>query len=217
MKTLSKEQIQFIDHYLKNSGIDFIDVRFEMIDHVASEIEARIKNGDNRTFYSIFKDYMAENKSKLLKNNSKYHWIADRRILNSILKKSFSLKGLIIFITIFLSFNVLELFLRKDHLVSVIQHGPTAIMLIILIIYSAVIKTKKERYSALERVGLYYYIVSELITTFFSPLFSPKGYVTNNLILMKMSTSFLLFILVILTLCALEFKKDYQLKYGTTN
>lgn len=48
MIKLSSENIQFIDTYLKNSDIDFIDIRVEMVDHIASDIEAKINNGDSR-------------------------------------------------------------------------------------------------------------------------------------------------------------------------
>ena len=37
-----------------------------MVDHIASAIESRMKNGDDRDFYYVFKDYMVENKARLL-------------------------------------------------------------------------------------------------------------------------------------------------------
>ncbi len=43
MKNLTPEQIKFIDTYLKNSGVEFLDVRVEMIDHVASAIEEKLE------------------------------------------------------------------------------------------------------------------------------------------------------------------------------
>ncbi|MBU2949604.1 hypothetical protein KO493_02705 [Tamlana agarivorans] len=217
MKTLSKENIKFIDTYLENSGIDFIDIRYEMIDHVASEIEARIENGDDRTFYYIFKDYMAENKSKLLKYNSKYHWIGDRLIWNRLLKKSFSLRGLIIFAAIFMSFNLIELYVSKVYLIRILKDAPLVIMVIIGVFYSTFMRTKNEKYSLIERMGLFFFIVFYGINLFFNRFTAPMGYVTHDLILMKIKTTFLIFILVLLTLCTLEFKKDYHLKYGIDN
>ena len=55
MVQLDKEQIQFIDNYLDNSDVVYADIRMEMVDHVASGIEARIDKGDTRDFYYIFK------------------------------------------------------------------------------------------------------------------------------------------------------------------
>ena len=47
---LTRDQIHFIDTYLKNSEIEFIDVRMEMVDHVASEVEAKMTS-ENLDFY----------------------------------------------------------------------------------------------------------------------------------------------------------------------
>ena len=64
MSHLRTEDIQFIDTYLKNSDIIFTDIRIEMVDHIASEIEYLMDSGDTRGFYYTFKDYMVENKKK---------------------------------------------------------------------------------------------------------------------------------------------------------
>ena len=68
MGKLTLDNIQFIETYLKNSGINFVDVRMEMTDHIASSIETEIEKGDHRDFYYIFKDFMAVNKKSLLKS-----------------------------------------------------------------------------------------------------------------------------------------------------
>jgi len=44
---LNKEQIQKIDQYLLSCGIQFVDVRMEIVDHFANSLEARLtKNPD---------------------------------------------------------------------------------------------------------------------------------------------------------------------------
>ena len=48
MKKLTKENIQFIDNYLKNSDVIFDDIRMEMVDHVATAVEIEIRKGDQR-------------------------------------------------------------------------------------------------------------------------------------------------------------------------
>jgi len=65
---LSKEELQFIDTYLKNSDVIYTDVRMELTDHVASAIEAELEENPNETFYEVFKVYMITNKKSLLKN-----------------------------------------------------------------------------------------------------------------------------------------------------
>ena len=39
---LSKEELQFIDNYLENSGVIYMDVRLELTDHIASAIEEEL-------------------------------------------------------------------------------------------------------------------------------------------------------------------------------
>src|SRR5690606_6577339 len=74
--------IGFIDNYLKKMDVSFVDIRMEMTDHIASEIEAKMQNGDQRGFYAIFKEYMLEHKPDLSKNYKKFkNNIAKKMIL----------------------------------------------------------------------------------------------------------------------------------------
>ena len=41
---LSKEQIQYIDEYLNRSGVQFWDVRLELLDHFSTGIEEKMTN-----------------------------------------------------------------------------------------------------------------------------------------------------------------------------
>ena len=86
MAKLDKEQIQSIDDYLDNSDVIYADIRMEMVDHVACGIEARIDKGDTRDFYYIFKDYMVENKARLLNDNRQFLKCADNKLIKLILK-----------------------------------------------------------------------------------------------------------------------------------
>jgi hypothetical protein len=67
---LTEEHIQFIDKYLQKADIIFVDVRAEMIDHVASAVEEKMQS-ENIEFYDAFKDFMVFNKKELLKRNNK--------------------------------------------------------------------------------------------------------------------------------------------------
>jgi len=67
MKNLTVDQIQLIDTYLKNSDIQFVDVRAEMVDHVATAVLEKMI-AEQLNFYDAFKWYMVDNKKHLLKN-----------------------------------------------------------------------------------------------------------------------------------------------------
>ncbi len=86
---LTKEEIIFIDTYLINTDIQFIDVRMEMVDHIASTIEQKIKT-KNTSFYLAFKAYMIENKKELEKNykqQKKKNQLNGFKLLWPVLKK----------------------------------------------------------------------------------------------------------------------------------
>lgn len=67
---LSQENIQFIDRYLKNSGVEYFDIRMEMLDHVATAVEQKMET-ESLDFYDAFKNYMVVNKKELMKENEK--------------------------------------------------------------------------------------------------------------------------------------------------
>lgn len=83
MKKLTQEQIQFIDNYLKNSDVVFIDVRLEMLDHVASAVETKMEE-EQTDFYEAFKAYMVVNKKELIESTSKHRWDLDKKALKLI-------------------------------------------------------------------------------------------------------------------------------------
>lgn len=79
---LTADNIKFIDSYLTNSGIKYIDIRMEMTDHIATALE-----GMDGMFYDNFKKYMAANKSQFLSTNRKFANAAIGTALRSIGKE----------------------------------------------------------------------------------------------------------------------------------
>lgn len=69
---LTKEQIQFIDQYLKKSEVVFDDLRMELVDHTASAVAHKMLEEDI-DFYDAFKNYMVENKRSILKAGMVHH------------------------------------------------------------------------------------------------------------------------------------------------
>ena len=69
---LDKEQIQFIDQYLKKSEVVFDDLRMELVDHTASAVAYKMLEEDI-DFYDAFKNYMVENKKSILKAGMVHH------------------------------------------------------------------------------------------------------------------------------------------------
>lgn len=67
---LTKDNIIFIDTYLKNTHIEYVDVRMELLDHIASEVEHDMIT-NNRSFYDAFKAYMVQHKKQIEKDYEK--------------------------------------------------------------------------------------------------------------------------------------------------
>jgi hypothetical protein len=65
---LSKENLQFIDNYLKFNEVVYFDIRLEMLDHVATAVEQKM-NEEQLEFYDAFKEYMVQNKKEVMKFN----------------------------------------------------------------------------------------------------------------------------------------------------
>ncbi|MFL9837764.1 hypothetical protein ABS768_09665 [Flavobacterium sp. ST-75] len=88
---VTENQIKFIDQYLENSGVKYLDIRYEMTDHVATVLEE--KEGD---FYDEFKTYMILYKKELLDSNNKFSKIAKNKAIKLLFGNLLSVKGLLI-------------------------------------------------------------------------------------------------------------------------
>ncbi len=79
---LTQEQTRRINNFLEGIGVEYIDIRFEMVDHIASEIESNIENTDaffeNNRLQTPFIKYMLSRKTALL---LEYNSIIKRKFL----------------------------------------------------------------------------------------------------------------------------------------
>ena len=93
---LTTQHIEFIDTYLENSGVQYVDIRYEMADHVATALEAQ--EGD---FYEQFRLYMARNKKQLMQNNRNFAKEARKRALKMLLRSVTRPYSLLILVVVF--------------------------------------------------------------------------------------------------------------------
>jgi hypothetical protein len=113
---LSKIHIKRIDDFLIRLGFEYIDIRYEMVDHIASDIESNIKNIDlffeKKQFGGDFLRYMLNRKSKLetsykkqvLSKSKHDYWF----FLKNIIKKLTNIKTIlyIVIALLFVKFSV---------------------------------------------------------------------------------------------------------------
>ena len=211
MSHLRSENIQFIDTYLKNSDIIFTDIRIEMVDHIASEIEYLMDSGDTRGFYHTFKDYMVENKKKLLKDRKEYYKASDKKIFRMLFKKLMSFQGVIIFLLTLLSFNLINEFIENKIMFQIVKHAPFVLLISIAIIYSLFIRKRKERYSSIERIGFYFTLMGQLTNIMMNS--NIEIATLAHLIRLKVGASLFILMLIILLITAFELKNEYETNY----
>ncbi len=164
MQKLTKENIQFIENYLENSDIFYADIRMEMTDHVASAIEDKMNQGDSRDFYYIFKDYMVENKARLLNDNRKFLKSADKKVTRLLLKNTFTIQAFIVFMAIIFIFVLVFNWLGIEMFSNKVLYIPILSIVPFGIIYSiAIYAYKLNRFSVIERLFFPYIVLMQLL------------------------------------------------------
>ena len=212
MNILTTENIEFIDNYLDNSGIIYNDVRLEMVDHIATDIEAQMSSGDRRSFYAIFKDYMIENKKTILDNHRIFIKATDKRVIRTLFKQLFSIKGWLLFIiigiTLYFGLNQLEV-QSFNGLVSNVQ----ASLLLGLIVIAVVFRMRGEiRYSALDRLW-FIFIISFCFGFNVFDLKYSAGFSDAYTCFYLIGKSIFLMLPILFLMTAIKFKKDSKLKF----
>ena len=152
---LDKAHIKFIDTYLENSDVRHLDIRLEMVDHVATAIEKEIEEGDQRAFIKVFKDYMLKNKSTLIENKHQYLKSVMLKNLKLIFKFCISLKGFLvsagIFSLLYISFKTYGVAAVKD-VMSYVALG--LFVFPVLSYYVVTVLLKLQKISSVERLGI---------------------------------------------------------------
>lgn len=214
MVRLEKEQIQFIENYLENSDILYADIRMEMTDHVASEIE-QLMDSEHTEFYETFKFYMVNNKSIVLENNKKYIRGADISILKRLWVELFKLPTLLIFgLTCFVSFKWLSS-IEVENLRDYMALFPVVSIVPFCVVYVIVLKVFKiPRFSGIERLAFLYMICFQLFHFMCSVsglyIESKSNFYIVALVMAIIVTLSLLIIKITLTSMN-QYRKDYKL------
>ncbi len=209
---LTFENILFIDKYLENSDIMYKDIRMEMIDHVASGIERKISEGDNREFYYIFKDYMLENKAKLLDNNKQFIKSSDKKLIKLILKTLITWPCVLTFLVLIIFFKYLNAILEASVLRSWLSMLPLISFVSLGIVYVVALRFYKlHRFSSLERLGFIFAISFQLFH--FCWNISRLEFMTNFDDVQIILVSLALSILLAMSLVTVKQIKYYQTKF----
>ena len=123
---LTKEHIKRINDFLEGIGIEYIDIRFEMVDHIASEIENKVDDKnlffENKRFQTPFIRYLLSQKETYLKNYKKQKkrsfWVNTKKVLTSMFQQMIKPLNLMLILSFFFAIFYLEKFniLQEKHL-----------------------------------------------------------------------------------------------------
>lgn len=182
---LTKEEIQFIDTYLKSSDVLYADIRQEMVDHVATGVEQKMEE-EALDFYQAFKAYMRVHKKDLLKNTKtrwSFSWDAVRQFFIFMVQPYSLLMGIVLFF--FFKYIDVNPYFSEDFTVNNLFFVLVLSLVLFQVGYFQVYL--KKRFYVLEKAGtilpLLYYLhifffpffgkepVSEYILTIFSYLY----------------------------------------------
>lgn len=148
---LSKEEIKFIDTYLISDEVIFVDIRQEMLDHIATAVEEKMTT-EQLDFYEAFKIYMIHNKKEVMKNNKEpnsYSWVVIRQFLLFLVKPY--MLALVVLLFFFFKNVDVNPFLSKHFSIAHMFFFLMMLLALFQIIYFYVYL--KKRFYAIERSG----------------------------------------------------------------
>ncbi len=207
---LDQHQLSFIDTYLKNSGIAYVDLRMEMLDHVATGV-LETMNGENTSFYEAFKSYMVVNKKELLKWNKKFRKVTDVKVLQALKTNLCTPISALAFLACIL---LLKMGAESFNLITTYRYIPLGVLLVMLCFYCYTYRIVfgKNRFSGLERIGTPLLIFQQGMLFLFSPSYSKVFFQEQPLIYFTLISLFVVtgfaFIRIIHTL-----KKEYSVHF----
>jgi hypothetical protein len=161
MPKLNKEQIEFIDTYLKNSGVVYDDIRFEMTDHIATALEEM--DGD---FIDNVRQYMLEHKAGLVKSNRKFVRIAGQRAVKTLGKTLIRAEFIMLFFAGACSITMLKHYVGTEDAFIVMKIVCSFVVGALFLNYRYVI-APRIKYSVADKllgsVGILFYWIAVII------------------------------------------------------
>jgi hypothetical protein len=174
---LTKEQIQEIENYIESNGVDFIDLKIELLDHIVSDVEHKINKGFS--FESAL-ELTKQKWSKHFKNSSSlylgFQYSASKIVLKKAVKE-FRPFYILYFASYFLPFILFEK-IAMDFTNSMMSFVNTffkittllALLYMVFIIYKVYASREKTTYRFIlktQYVGISFLIITQIVTDYF--------------------------------------------------
>jgi len=156
---LSKEQIRFIDNYLRKSEVLFVDTRMELTDHIATAVEEKMQT-ENLDFYDAFKNYMVVNKKELLKQ-SKTSWSDMKKMAQTFFR---AFLHPMVFILLLLAYLISDYIHREEGINTGNMLMKTNLLLLAIFVPIGIVAyVFKKRFSVVERLTTIMVLIQNVV------------------------------------------------------
>ena len=199
-KHLLPIELQFIDKYLKESGVRYDDIRYEMTDHVATAIEEM--DGD---FNENFRSYMINHKKELMDSNRAFKKLAWQKAFGIINKNLVSYTLAVTTGIIFLSSYIASSFLGAENIAGNLNMTMIFVSSLVYIYFLYYKGFSKASHSVIDRLLTIVYIGSIFIRL--------DNYIENPVIIM-LYYSFMIAFFIVLIQSLWKLKQHYKLRYN---
>ncbi|MGB5499852.1 MAG: hypothetical protein WBM77_13065, partial [Maribacter sp.] len=86
---LTQENIKFIDNWLQFSGVNYLDVRYELVDHLVNEYE---NSSNDENLEDFVRDRLSWIRKIAKKRESTIHWGIQKGLWRRFISTFFDLK-----------------------------------------------------------------------------------------------------------------------------
>jgi len=175
---LTKEQIQYIDHRLENDGIEYWDIRIEMLDHVVSDVEERLEKGEDFK-QSVQKSFVGLGWKGTFSHVNTQGWKNTNKLYRKMYLKGFirffkNLKNILLFISCFGVYYYISILIDLKFFVQ-FSYALFIIPTVIYFYESYIIWKKKYGKSVHKQYGLHYLISTTLLLQIIMLSLTPSG------------------------------------------
>lgn len=206
---LTKEHLEFIDDYLQGLGMHYLDIRYEILDHVATALEEK-----ECDFYTNAEEYFYSNVQELIqlyKKTKQQSFIKAARYYWETLASPL---GFLLFILVFGSIKYYMIHYVEGQDIT-IHANYFLIPIAISFLWFGRGNKKISVFKALVQMyGLFYLFFSVINLCSLSFYRNTKGL---YYVIMQYNSSFFLAFIIVLLLAVFRCRERYAIKYLKTN
>lgn len=204
MHKLTEYEIYSIDAALKKIGISYVDIRYEMTDHIAAALEETEGNFENN-----LSKYIISHRKELRKTNRKFVFISMVNAYKKLLANMFTRNFLALFLIIFINASLVGLFIERESVIRIMFIAFAVVVCISYFpgLYSVLKKRDSHSYSH----GFSFLGLIMLYTSIFMMVWQ-REIADDNLVLLYYTT--ILSVSVIVNSTIKQFNTQYKLRYN---